>query len=57
MTPQGFRRCAASFEEFIHRFWMENTIWFAEHATPPKKLTAEQRAYAKAARSMTRSVD
>jgi len=50
MTPQGFTRCAASFEELIHRFWIENTIWFAEHARPPKQLSAEQRAYAKAAR-------
>jgi hypothetical protein len=48
MTPRDFVRCAASFEEFVFRFWIENTIWFAEHRKQP--LTELQQAYASAAR-------
>jgi hypothetical protein len=35
--------CAQSFEEFLYRFWLENTIWFALHDGKP--LTDEQRRY------------
>ncbi len=35
--------CAASFEEFIYRFWLENTIWFALDANQP--LNTEQQRY------------
>jgi hypothetical protein len=35
--------CARSFEEFLYRFWLENTIWFALHDGKP--LTDEQRRY------------
>jgi len=35
--------CAASFEEFLYRFWLENTIWFALDSRQP--LTAEQQRY------------
>jgi hypothetical protein len=35
--------CARSFEEFLYRFWLENTIWFA--LDDGKPLTDEQRRY------------
>jgi hypothetical protein len=35
--------CARSFEEFLHRFWLENIIWFALDDRKP--LTSEQRRY------------
>jgi hypothetical protein len=35
--------CAASFSEFIYRFWVENEIWFALHEG--RDLTAEQLGY------------
>ncbi len=35
--------CAWSFEEFLYRFWLENTIWFA--LDDGKPLTDEQRRY------------
>jgi hypothetical protein len=40
--------CAASFEEFIKRFWIENSIWFTVHKGQP--LAGELRAYADAAK-------
>ena len=45
--------CAASFEEFVHRFWMENTLWFALYektASAYTPLTPEQEAYLDAVR-------
>jgi hypothetical protein len=39
--------CAASFSEFLYRFWIENEIWYGlsgrDHAAP--QLTPEQRHY------------
>lgn len=35
--PRDTTTCAASFEEFIYRFWIENELWYALHdggATP-----------------------
>ena len=37
--------CAASFEEFVHRFWMENTLWFALYEKTKAPLTPEHQAY------------
>ncbi|WAS90643.1 hypothetical protein [Nannocystis punicea] len=50
ITPTGFVRCASSFEEFIYRFWIENSIWYAEHRNPSRPPTPEQAAYAEHAR-------
>lgn len=40
----GTRYCAPTFEAFLYRFWMENTLWFAlsERHIP---LSDEQRLY------------
>ncbi|HTI15672.1 MAG TPA: hypothetical protein VL461_14100 [Dictyobacter sp.] len=35
--------CSPSFEAFIYRFWLENTIWFNLHSHNP--LTREQQQY------------
>jgi hypothetical protein len=35
--------CAPAFEDFIHRFWMENAIWYA--LSRQRSLTLEQTAY------------
>lgn len=48
IEPRDFVRCAASFEEFVYRFWIENTIWFAENKKRP--LGPPEQAYAVAAR-------
>ena len=38
--------CALSFEEFIYRFWLENTLWFRLNATRDLAvLTDEERRY------------
>ena len=29
--PRDITTCAASFEEFVYRFWLENELWFAMH--------------------------
>lgn len=39
--------CATDFEEFIHRFWLENTLWFALQEGRP--LSTEEAAYVAAA--------
>ncbi|KAH0538459.1 hypothetical protein FGG08_004957 [Glutinoglossum americanum] len=36
--------CAPSFEDFVHRFWLENTIWFAV-VGERRELSGEERAY------------
>jgi hypothetical protein len=48
-TPRDIEICASSFEEFIKRFWIENTIWFAVNRGEP--LHGELRAYAEAAKA------
>lgn len=48
-TPRDLEMCAPDFETFMHRFWMENSLWFAVSKGGP--LTAEQKAYAAAAKS------
>jgi hypothetical protein len=37
--------CAPSFEEFAHRFWMENRLWFAIRDDELSGLDAELRRY------------
>lgn len=37
--------CAASFEELVHRFWMENTLWFSLYEKTKAPLTPDQQAY------------
>lgn len=44
--------CARSFEEFLYRFWLENTIWFV--LDDGKPLTDEQRRYLDYCRSPDR---
>jgi hypothetical protein len=46
--PTDVAVCAPSFEEFMQRFFIENSLWFASSKRTP--LTAEQRAYAEAAK-------
>jgi hypothetical protein len=45
-NPEDVCVCAPSFEEFIKRFWIENTIWFSRDAA----LEGELGEYAVAAR-------
>jgi hypothetical protein len=33
--PKDITICAASFEEFLYRFWMENELWYAVHNMGP----------------------
>jgi hypothetical protein len=37
--------CALSFEEYVHRFWMENTLWFSLYEKTKAPLTPEQQTY------------
>jgi hypothetical protein len=53
-TPKDLAVCAPSFEEFMKRFWLENTLWFAVNKKTP--LTEEQRAYAEAAKKASASL-
>jgi hypothetical protein len=54
-TPRDIEICAPTFEEFIKRFWIENTIWFAVHNG--QRLEGELRAYADAAKAATARAD
>lgn len=47
MTPGEVTVCAPSFETFIKRFWIENTLWDAVHRG--ERLTGELLEYSKAA--------
>jgi hypothetical protein len=40
--------CAPSFEDFIHRFWIENTLWYANREK--RALTRDEQAYVDAAK-------
>lgn len=44
------RICAPTFEDFIHRFWIENAIWYA--LTEQRPLTPEQTVYAEHVRRL-----
>ncbi|MEV8097146.1 hypothetical protein [Kitasatospora sp. NPDC085879] len=37
--------CAASFEEFAHRFWTENRLWYTVSGGDPAAVEPELRAY------------
>jgi hypothetical protein len=37
--------CAPSFEHFLHRFWFENTLWYALHEGDAGGLSREQEQY------------
>ena len=54
-TPRDIEICAPSFEEFVKRFWIENTIWFA--VNNGVLLDGELRAYADAAKNAARNVE
>jgi hypothetical protein len=51
ITPTNLTICANSFEEFVYRFWLENTIWFA--LVGKRELDEWQEAYRRAAASWT----
>ena len=53
VRPTDVTFCAETFEEFMLRFWLENTIWFSLHEDRP--LTDVQSAYVRAAKA-TRSL-
>jgi hypothetical protein len=50
IVPRDLRKCAWSFEEFIKRFWVENTLWYA--VNKGEQLGPELREYADAARAV-----
>lgn len=47
--------CAPSFEDFIHRFWMENALWFSLYKKKP--ITPEQQAYRDAIKKALPNLD
>jgi hypothetical protein len=49
VVPRDLRKCAWSFEEFIRRFWIENTLWYA--VNKGEKIEGELREYARAAKA------
>lgn len=42
-TFENIVHCADDFEEFVHRFWLENVLW--EVANNPRPLSDEEAAY------------
>lgn len=40
-----FRACAPTFTDFIHRFWLENVLWFKLYRRYHQPLTTEEQAY------------
>lgn len=44
-ATREFRVCAPTFTDFIHRFWLENVLWFKLHRAGVSPLTAEEQAY------------
>lgn len=42
---EAIRDSAPSFASFIHRFWLENIIWFKLNSSNAAPFTAEERAY------------
>ncbi|HEX8733564.1 MAG TPA: hypothetical protein VF725_16050 [Ktedonobacterales bacterium] len=44
-ATEAFRFAAPTFTDFIHRFWLENVLWFKLHSRDHPSLTAEERAY------------
>jgi hypothetical protein len=52
--PEDVVICASSFEEFVQRFYLENSLWFASTKGVP--LSIEQQAYAEAAKKARQSL-
>jgi hypothetical protein len=48
VTPCDLVVCSPSFEDFIHRFWLKNTLWYAVRAK--RRLTEDEQAYVDAAK-------
>jgi hypothetical protein len=46
-TPRDLALSAPGFVDFLHRFWLENTLWYAVQEDRP--FSADERAYADAA--------
>lgn len=46
-NPTELMTCASSFEEFVHRFWLENTLWYA--LRDGRELSPGEREYVAAA--------
>lgn len=53
-SPRDLAVCAPSFEDFIHRFWLENTLWFALQSG--RALDAEEQAYVDAVKKARASM-
>ncbi len=47
--------CAPSFEDLVHRFWMENMLWFSLYKQPQAPLTPEQQGYLDAVKKASRA--
>lgn len=43
--PARVTRCAGSFEEFLYRFWAENTLWYHLHDEDTTDLSPELAGY------------
>jgi hypothetical protein len=52
-VPRELAICAASFEEFVHRFWLENALWYATNGGQP--MDGELHAYAEVVRAQRRA--
>ena len=48
VEPRDVAVCASSFEEFIKRFWIENTLWYSVNKGQPP-IVGELRSYLDAA--------
>lgn len=42
-TPGDLTICASTFEDFVYRFWLENTLWYAIRLK--RSLTDDERTY------------
>jgi hypothetical protein len=51
--PENVFFCAPSFESFVYRSWIENSIWFALEKDK-RPLTPEERAYAEHCKQYSR---
>src|SRR5204862_5037377 len=54
-TPRDPVICAPSFEDFVYRFLLENTLWFA--VEEGRTLSDEERAYIDSARHNLEEID
>lgn len=56
VTPRDVATCAPTFEEFVHRFWMENTLWFSLFPKTQAPLTPLQQEYLDAVKKVLPSL-